>query len=49
MKILGIYLIAAVGFLSSSALFADDPGGYWKNDKEPVWIEIQFENGSGTR
>ena len=48
MKFLGVFLITAVGVLASSALFAGDLVGYWKNDKEPVWIDIQFENGTGT-
>jgi uncharacterized protein (DUF2147 family) len=46
MKILRHVLIAAVGCLASSALFAGDLAGYWKNDEQPTWIEIQVESDS---
>lgn len=53
MKLFRNAVLVVLGYLVSSAavLAADqaaDLAGYWKNDDQPAWIEISFENDSGT-
>ncbi len=48
MKVFSKLLLVAVGCLVSSAVLAGDLAGIWKNDDQPAWIEIGFEDGRGT-
>jgi hypothetical protein len=34
--------------LASTALLASDLEGFWKNADQPAWIEIRFEESSGS-
>ncbi len=48
MKFIGKALCLVAVSLAAPALFAADLAGYWKNDEQPAWIEIRFEDGRGT-
>ena len=41
-------VMMTLGWLLCSAPYAADLAGVWKNDELPAWMEIQFENDSGT-
>jgi len=41
-------VLVTLGWLLCSPLYAADLAGVWKNDEMPAWIEIQFENDTGT-
>jgi hypothetical protein len=48
MKWLTSGVLVTLGYLITSVSFAGDLAGVWKNDEEPAWMEIRFENDAGT-